>query len=366
MSRLSAVTLLGSMFLWASPAGAAPPPTPNVPATMTQQGRLLNTDGTPATGSVSMTFSLYDSSTATTAIWTETQSVTLDDGYFSVQLGSMTSLGSSTTLQTDLATGVSLFLGLKVGTDSEMTPREEIAAIPYALVAQNAIGDITPHSVVVNGITVIKSDGSLGVGAGTVGPSGPTGPAGPVGATGPASTVPGPSGPTGPAGTNGTNGAMGATGATGATGPAGPTGPAAAITRAQGITNTGVAGQPTAPLPTNASSCFWPTSAVAGPSGACLVIATGDYESGGSVTAVVNQSVGFRVHATTAGCGSSAGNSTFADFGAPSGGASHGTVAQWLTGLSSGTNYDFGCQIFVSAATGPAGTVWCGASVLCF
>src|SRR5438874_1446417 len=103
MSRLSAlVAACGLVLLSAAPATAAPPPTPNVPGTVTQQGRLLNTDGTPATGNVSMVFSLYDSSTATTAIWTETQSVTLDEGYFSVQLGSMTSFGSVPALMTDL------------------------------------------------------------------------------------------------------------------------------------------------------------------------------------------------------------------------------------------------------------------------
>src|SRR5436309_14989103 len=115
MSRLSAlVAACGLVVLSATAATAAPPPTPNVPATIPQQGGLLNTDGTPATGTVSMVFSLYDSSTATTAVWTETQSVTLDDGYFSVQLGSMTSFASVAALMTDLNTGVGLFLGLKV------------------------------------------------------------------------------------------------------------------------------------------------------------------------------------------------------------------------------------------------------------
>src|SRR3954468_6236988 len=62
-----------------------------VPLTLTQQGRLLNTDGTPVTGPVRMIFAIYDTSSATTALWTETQSnVMLDTGAFSVQLGSVT------------------------------------------------------------------------------------------------------------------------------------------------------------------------------------------------------------------------------------------------------------------------------------
>ncbi|MCU1283036.1 MAG: hypothetical protein JWM53_6582, partial [bacterium] len=264
-NRTAAV--LGLIMISATPAAAAPPATPNVPATITQQGRLLNTDGTPATGTVSMTFSLYDSSTSTTAIWTETQSATLDDGYFSVQLGSMTSLSSSTTLATDLAKGVSLFLGLKVGSDSEMTPREEITTVPYALVAQNAIGDITPHSVIVNGITIITPNGTLAVGsAGATGPTGPAGPSGPSGPVGAASTVPGPSGPTGPAGPTGA--ASTVAGPIGPTGPAGPTGAAPPVsggTSSTSISATGTYGFPLMNQPVGG--------------GHCLVVSTVDYST---------------------------------------------------------------------------------------
>src|SRR5438128_11774844 len=103
MLRKSAVILA---VLVSSAAYAAPT---TVPATVTQQGRLLKTDGTPATGMVSLVFTLYADATTTTALWTETQSVTLDDGYFSVQLGSMTSFTSS------VWDGSTRFLGLKVG-----------------------------------------------------------------------------------------------------------------------------------------------------------------------------------------------------------------------------------------------------------
>lgn len=177
--RIATAAIMGCAALWAATATAAPP---TVPTTFTQQGRLLNTDGTPATGAVSMVFSIYDSSTATTPIWTETQSVTLDDGYFSVQLGSVTALSSSSALGNNLAHGTGLFLGLTVGTDSEMTPRETLATVPYAVIAQNAIGDITPNSVTVNGITIITPSGTLAVGsAGATGPTGPSGPTGPTG-----------------------------------------------------------------------------------------------------------------------------------------------------------------------------------------
>lgn len=133
------------------------------PLFLAQQGRLLNTDGTPAAGPVSVTFTLYDGASSITALWTETQSVTLTDGYFQAQLGKTTAFPAGTW------TGAARFLGVKVGSDSEMTPREELVSVPFALLANDAIGDIHPASVTVNGIQVIKTDGTLtGAGVSTV------------------------------------------------------------------------------------------------------------------------------------------------------------------------------------------------------
>jgi hypothetical protein len=252
MSRTSAVVL--AIILAAPSAFAA------VPNTITQQGRLLNTDGTPATGTVMMTFSLYADGTTATNIWTETQSVTLDDGYFSVQLGSMTSFTPP------VFDGSARFLGLKVGTDSEMTPREEVTSVPYAFMAQNAVGDITPTSltiggasgaviqsdgtVKVGGVTIINPNGTLAIGAGSQGPSGPAGVQGPSGPAGPS----GPNGGLGPSGPAGVQGPSGPTGGAGVQGPSGPTGGA------------GVAG-PSGPAGVQGPSGPTGGAGVAGPSG---------------------------------------------------------------------------------------------------
>jgi len=183
-----------------------------VPGTLTEQGRLLDSSGNPATGSVSITFAIYDAASNGTSLWTETQNVTLDSGYFSVRLG------ETTAIPTSVFDGSTRYLGVKVGTDAEMTPRQTLVSVPYALMANNAVGDITPTSVSVNGTTVINSSGQW-VGS-TAGLQGPTGPAGATGATGAA----GPTGPTGPAGSPGVTGPQGPAGATGAVGPTGPAG----------------------------------------------------------------------------------------------------------------------------------------------
>src|SRR5438477_4759755 len=106
---------------------AAPARGATVPQRLTEQGRLLDkTTNMPSTGNVSMVFKIYDVATAGTALWTETFSVTLDGGYFSVQLGSTVPFPAT------LWNGAVRYIGVTVGADTEMTPREEIASVPYA------------------------------------------------------------------------------------------------------------------------------------------------------------------------------------------------------------------------------------------
>jgi Phage Tail Collar Domain len=100
-----------------------------VPATVGYQGRLYDQNGNPISGTLSVVFSLYPAASAGTAVWTETQSVTFADGYFTAQLGSVTAFPAST------FNGSVLYLGVKVGTDAEMTPRASVASVPYALAA---------------------------------------------------------------------------------------------------------------------------------------------------------------------------------------------------------------------------------------
>jgi hypothetical protein len=194
-----------------------------VPSTMTQQGLLLDQNNNPVSGSQTFTFTIYSSASggASDVLWTEQQTITLESGYFSTQLGSVTPI------PTTVFGGGTVYLGITVGTDPEMTPREPMTSVPYALVAQNVTGDINPTSVTINGKEVINASGQW-VGAtggfgstGSQGPAGPTGTAGATGATGGT----GPTGPQGATGNTGGTGSNGSTGATGPTGPQGPTGP---------------------------------------------------------------------------------------------------------------------------------------------
>ncbi|MFO0759220.1 MAG: hypothetical protein U0359_22200 [Byssovorax sp.] len=186
-----------------------------VPHGLTEQGRLFDAAGSPLDGTVTLTFTLYDAASGGNALWTEAQIVTLDEGYFSAELGALVPI------PTGVWTGAERYVGIKVGNDPEMSPRQSTRSVPYALVAGDAVGDIHPTTVSVNGQLVIDAQGNwVGPATGLVGPAGPAGPTGAQGIAGPQ----GPAGPIGPAGATGPQGPAGSTGATGPQGPAGSTG----------------------------------------------------------------------------------------------------------------------------------------------
>jgi hypothetical protein len=93
------------------------------------QGRMTNpTTGQPvADGVYAVTFSLYDVASGGAAKWTETKNVPVAGGLFS------TALGDTTPLPQSLFSGQALWLGIKVGSDLEATPRQAIVPVAYAL-----------------------------------------------------------------------------------------------------------------------------------------------------------------------------------------------------------------------------------------
>ena len=97
------------------------------------QGKLTNSsDVAVDDGTYAMEFKLYTASSGGSALWTETLSgvneVTVTDGLFSVMLGSVTSLATVDFNQT-------LYLGVNIESDGEMSPRKVIGAVPAAFVA---------------------------------------------------------------------------------------------------------------------------------------------------------------------------------------------------------------------------------------
>ena len=103
------------------------------PGMINYQGKLTDDAGVPVTATVSIVFSIYDVATGGTALWTETQSlVNIQDGIYNVLLG------STTVIPEAVFDGNDRWLGVKVGADSEMSPRQRIASVAYAMRAGSA------------------------------------------------------------------------------------------------------------------------------------------------------------------------------------------------------------------------------------
>jgi hypothetical protein len=134
---ISAAFLLASMAISGINAIvtlASPAQSPYVPSTVGFEGQLADANGDPvADGNYTITFSLYSVESGGTALWAEQQTVSVEDGLYSVQLGSVTALDPS---DFDGAR----WLGITVSGDSEMTPRIPISAVPFALNARQALG----------------------------------------------------------------------------------------------------------------------------------------------------------------------------------------------------------------------------------
>ncbi len=127
-------------------ARAAATPPPNI---VSYQGRILNANGVPVSDtSLSVVFRLYDASSGGNCLWsnassscasTTARTVTLSSGLFSENLGD-TSASYAAIPSTVFSDNATVYLGITIGADSEMSPRKRMTAAPYALNAQTLDG----------------------------------------------------------------------------------------------------------------------------------------------------------------------------------------------------------------------------------
>lgn len=101
-----------------------------LPTAINHQGYITTDTGVPVDGTRSMTFAIYPAPETGAALWSESQSVNVSQGIFNVYLGDVIPLPAS------IFTGQALYLGIKIGTDSEMTPRIRLATVPYAFASE--------------------------------------------------------------------------------------------------------------------------------------------------------------------------------------------------------------------------------------
>ena len=138
--------------------------------TIAYQGRLADSGGQPLTGTYPMVFRLYNSASNGTPLWEEqwtaSNSVAISDGLFNVMLGSLTPISQAT-----LTGNSSLWLGISVGSDSEMTPRVQLGSVPFAFQALTVPDGAITSAKLANGsvsqaklgadVSLVPPDGSI-------------------------------------------------------------------------------------------------------------------------------------------------------------------------------------------------------------
>lgn len=133
------------------------------PATLHQQGRLLDSAGQALAGPHDLTFALYDAPSSGTALWTEaTSAVNFDNGFFNLVLGLGETINPSVFANQD-----EIWVSISVDGGAELTPRAPLNSVPWALSATSA--DVA-HSLTagqtldvaaiqINGTTVLDASG---------------------------------------------------------------------------------------------------------------------------------------------------------------------------------------------------------------
>jgi len=110
-----------------------------VPQLVNYQGKVYQPSGAVVPdGAYKMAFSIYDVPTGGTAIWTETyDALQVKGSAFHVLLGSVNPIGAS------IFGSAERFLGVKLASDPELSPRQKVASVPYAMVAEKAASAAT-------------------------------------------------------------------------------------------------------------------------------------------------------------------------------------------------------------------------------
>jgi hypothetical protein len=154
MPNLGTLIILG-LFLLMQVTGVLGAPgstqVADVPTKIGYQGQLTDDTGAPVPdGTYAMHFAIYSTSTGGTALWSEDQNMTVAEGQFDVLLGSVAPLNGN------LFDGSQRWLGVQVEADPEMTPRQPLASVPFALRGDVADAAITTAKLAPDAVTADK------------------------------------------------------------------------------------------------------------------------------------------------------------------------------------------------------------------
>lgn len=141
-SRFTTIIFAATLLL-----ALALPALATVPTTLSYQGTLTDKAGTGITGSRALVFSLYNVATGGTPLWSETQTLTVASGRFGAILGVVSSLDVS-------MLGGDTWLGIGVQGEPEMTPRQKLTSVAYAMKAAVAESVANTDSLIPAGTVV--------------------------------------------------------------------------------------------------------------------------------------------------------------------------------------------------------------------
>lgn len=119
------------------------------------QGRLTNSAGVPLNGTYSIRLALYDVSTGGTALCSDTDNVAVTNGLFTFYMNFCDPIDTDGSKQ--------LYLGIKVESDAEMTPRQAVYPAPFARSLRP--GAIINQTATTAHALTVKSAGSAEAGA---------------------------------------------------------------------------------------------------------------------------------------------------------------------------------------------------------
>ena len=132
-----------------------------VPAQLTTQGRVLDTDGAAVEGTLDVTFRLMDAASGGSTLWEETQSVEFTSGFYVAMLGADE---AGNPLEDSVIDQWPLYLEVQLAGEGPMYPRMAVGSVPYARqagVAESLVPGaiIEAGSLTVDGSEVITADG---------------------------------------------------------------------------------------------------------------------------------------------------------------------------------------------------------------
>ena len=124
-----------------------------VPQTMSYQGVLMKAKGTLVqNGQYTLTFKLYDAAEGGKVLWSETQTIRVEDGLFNAALGRLNSL--------DIPFDQPYWLAVTIGDGEEVSRRMQLTSSAYSLHARSVADNAITKSKIAEG-QVVKSINSI-------------------------------------------------------------------------------------------------------------------------------------------------------------------------------------------------------------